>query len=599
MTELLVGAVVDERYAILSQIGEGGMGVVYKAQHRELNRIVALKVLRTTIDQQPENLTRFRNEAQVLSCLKHPNIVSVYSIGLSSDNKPYIAMEILTGRSLAAMIAADGPQPYQKVLPLFSQICDALQHAHEQNIIHRDIKPSNLLLEKNENHQSPKVVDFGIAKVLAGPSDLTKTSMIVGSILYMSPQRCEGRAADARSDIYSLGCTLFETLAGRPPFRADSLVDLAAKHREKKPPAVNEICPDANIPQALQEVIDCCLNKQDSARYASMADLRDDLNRVARGAQPIHIPSPLPDAISHQKSVLNSRVISFLAALFVVLAVSLLSGYFLSLRNDDHPYSQLAQTDLASRANEIITESETLYSQSADYSRTMAVLKQGDELLPYLKSQPYWRALLLRRAGEINLYEADRFEHTDQKLCCQYAQDALPYLEQSITEFDRAYAEQSRNKDRQSSIAAEITAKREQYAYSLLMHAHQHLRQFDQACEAAEGTLRVSLRLQYPVAKSPAAHVRGAVEYLSTDYAQRKKQPERVLKAVLALRDFYRRQGSVDQNFVNQRLRNVIASIAKGNAATAARGKRLLWGQASDGDGLEKMSLEDQSLKDY
>lgn len=587
MTELLAGALIDERYAIVSQLGEGGMSVVYEAQHREMNRTVALKVLKSAIDANPEKMTRFRVEAQVLSCLQHPNIVSVYSIGLFAKNNPYIAMELLTGRSLSGVIAEDGPQPYAKMLPLFSQVCDALEYAHSQGVIHRDIKPSNLIIEESapqNNKPAVKVVDFGIAKVLDNQQDLTKTTAIVGSVLYMSPQRCAGRGADVRSDIYSLGCTLFEALTGRPPFQADLLVDLVTEHQQKKPPGVNEVYPQADIPDSLQKVINCCLSKEDDARYASMADLRDDLQRIAAGEQPVHIPLARGNSLPASGFVMNRRFKMSLIALPVVLLSTLGIAHFLPAAPtsdiSDQPYGQMNESELATRTNAVIGEADALFSEAENYNQSMALLKKEEQLLPYLKSQPYWRAMLLRKPGENDVYEAARLEiNKDQNGRRKRGQEAIPYLEQAIAEFERAYKEQSAKGDSQSQIAAMRTALEEQYACSLLMHAHLHLQQYDQADEAAENILRLAPRLQYPVERNPSIVMVGAVTHLTADYTVRKKRPDLALNAVIAMRDFYRKQGSnVDKHYVDTCLKNYLATIATSDAAVAARGEKLLWG---------------------
>ncbi len=204
------GEVVDNRFEIVSQLGEGGIGIVYQARHRDMDRQVALKLLKATISATPEQQTRFRNEAQVISSLKHPNIVSVYSIGLTTNGAMYIAMELLDGAPLSDLIAKDGALDYRRMIPLFIQACDALENAHKAGIIHRDIKPSNLVITTDESgNECLKVVDFGLAKVLSG-ADITHTTAVVGSAYYMSPGRWESRVFDTQSDIYALGCSLFE-----------------------------------------------------------------------------------------------------------------------------------------------------------------------------------------------------------------------------------------------------------------------------------------------------------------------------------------------------------------------------------------------------
>lgn len=287
--------VIDGRFEVLSQLGEGGMGVVYRALHRGMDREVAIKLLKASYSQTGEHQLRFRKEAQVVSTLNHPNIVSIYSVGITESGAPYIAMELLDGRPLSEMIL-ERVLPWRNAVELFVQACAALEHAHNKGIIHRDIKPSNLVV-LGETSRSPrmKVVDFGVAKVMSEDSE-TRTNVIVGSALYLSPSRCAGGPANPQSDIYSVGCSLFEVLAGRPPLVGEYYLETIAKHRSEIPPAVNEVNPAAQIPDALEKVIACCLTKETENGYQSVSQLRQDLQRVLDDAAPINIPVQQPSA---------------------------------------------------------------------------------------------------------------------------------------------------------------------------------------------------------------------------------------------------------------------------------------------------------------
>ncbi len=266
------------------------MATVYRANQTELDRVVALKVLKTSQFQTPEQQMRFRQEAQLINSLSHPNIVSIYSTGISENGTAYIAMELLEGKALADLVKTEGPLNYRDALPLFIQTCSALEHAHSKGIIHRDIKPSNLVVVGSPDApRQVKVVDFGIAKVLEGDS-LTRTNVIMGSVFYLSPGQCEGRSADTQSDIYALGCSLFETLAGRPPFVADFYLQTLAQHRESDPPRIKDVRPDCDLPASLEAVIDCCLQKSKDRRYKTIEELRTDLQHVLENRQPQNIP---------------------------------------------------------------------------------------------------------------------------------------------------------------------------------------------------------------------------------------------------------------------------------------------------------------------
>lgn len=287
---LAIEPIVDGRFEITGKLGEGGMGVVYEASHREMQRLVALKVLKSDGSISPEQQMRFKQEAQVISKLNHPNIVSVYSVGLTQSGSQYIAMELLPGKSLADWVNERGPLSWRLALPLFVQACSAFEHAHNQGIIHRDIKPSNLIvIGELTAAATVKVVDFGIAKVL-GSDSITHTNVIVGSAFYMSPGQCEGRSPDVQSDIYALGCSLFEVLAGRPPFVADFYLETMVKHRSETPPRVKDVHAEADLPDGLEDVIACCLRKDGQSRYANIAALREDLEHVLGGTAPTNIP---------------------------------------------------------------------------------------------------------------------------------------------------------------------------------------------------------------------------------------------------------------------------------------------------------------------
>jgi serine/threonine protein kinase len=287
------GALIDGRYEVVSELGEGGMGVVYQARQPSMNRNVAIKFLKPTLLENREQVDRFIREAQLVSKLSHANIVNVYSVGTTPGGQPYIAMELLEGNRLSDLIAARGFLPVAEALPLFIQVCNALSHAHEKQIVHRDIKPSNIMITHHDNGEMVvKVVDFGIAKSISdGMPALTQTGLLMGSAFYMSPGQCAGRTSDMRSDVYSLGCTLFETLTGKPPFIGESFYETLNKQLCETPPAVNDVNRQAGISGELQAVLDCMLEKEPANRYQSMELLKSDLERILNGEKPCAIPS--------------------------------------------------------------------------------------------------------------------------------------------------------------------------------------------------------------------------------------------------------------------------------------------------------------------
>ncbi len=303
--------VVDGRFEIKSLLGEGGMGVVYEALHRDMERMVALKVLKS-MAASPEQQARFKQEAQVICKLKHPNIVSIYSVGLSQSGAPYIAMEMLDGKPLAELINECGPLPWRSAVRLFVQACNAIEHAHSKGIIHRDIKPSNLVVigDPASADAQLKVVDFGIAKVL-GSDSITRTNVIVGSAFYLSPGQCEGRAPDVHSDIYAMGCSLFEVLAGKPPFVADFYLETMSKHLREEPPRIKDVNANADFPDDLEQVIACCLRKDSAGRYANTAALREDLEHVLSGTAVQNIPIGTGKELPRGASVHHAQRVSW------------------------------------------------------------------------------------------------------------------------------------------------------------------------------------------------------------------------------------------------------------------------------------------------
>ncbi len=300
----LVGKIVAGHFQILSKIGEGGMSVVYKARHMLMNKEVALKMLHPHMIGREQSRERFRQEAQAVSQIDHPNVVRIFDFGISEDNRPYIVMDFLDGVSLGDMIKASGPLELGRAIKLFIQICDALSYAHNKGVIHRDLKPSNIIILKNDGKGSPanrenkdtdeefqeqfeadaeqaKIVDFGIAKLMphegTDAAALTQTGDVFGSPLYMSPEQCKGERLDGRSDIYSMGCLMYETLTGKPPINGANMLEILYRHMNEMPVSMKLVCPENKVPQALEAIIFKALAKDPSDRQASMRLLKSEL----------------------------------------------------------------------------------------------------------------------------------------------------------------------------------------------------------------------------------------------------------------------------------------------------------------------------------
>lgn len=262
--------ILDNRYEILEQVGGGGMALVYRARDIYLNRIVAIKILREQLTSDEEFVSRFRREAQAVASLSHTNIVSIYDVGHSGQTY-YLVMEMVEGRNLKELIKENGPFPIDKAIAIAKQICDALEHAHEHQIIHRDIKPHNIIITKDG---VVKVTDFGIARAVS-TATVTHSGNIMGSVHYFSPEQARGEIADEKSDIYSLGVVIYEMLTGELPFVGESPISVALKKIQNDPLSPRRI--NSQIGEALEKVILIAMDKDPKKRFKSADDLRANL----------------------------------------------------------------------------------------------------------------------------------------------------------------------------------------------------------------------------------------------------------------------------------------------------------------------------------
>lgn len=279
-----VGDRFADRYEILAVLGKGGMSTVYKADDTKLNRIVAVKVVHPHLMEEEDTLKRFEREAKSVGGLQHDHIVEIYTSDITDGGYPYLIMQYLDGQALSSIIKAQGRVPYQRAVPIFMQIADALAHAHAKGVIHRDLKPSNVLLSTADNTDSVGVVDFGLAKFMphskSSEASITATGQVFGSPPYMSPEQCVGKKIDERSDIYSLGCLMYETITGETPFTADTPVATVMKQIGEIPQPPSKVVPAAHIPPLLEALILKSLEKDPKARQQSMDELLSELKTL-------------------------------------------------------------------------------------------------------------------------------------------------------------------------------------------------------------------------------------------------------------------------------------------------------------------------------
>ncbi|HYH27307.1 MAG TPA: Stk1 family PASTA domain-containing Ser/Thr kinase [Actinomycetota bacterium] len=264
------------RYEIGAAVGQGGMAKVFRATDDVLGRTVAVKVLAPEFARDEQFVERFRREAQAAAALNHPNIVSVFDTG-SENGVHYIVMEYLEGRTLRDVLRDEGPLHPDRAAEVAESIAKALGSAHQQNLVHRDVKPGNIMLTPSGD---VKVMDFGIARATTGEA-LTQTATVLGTASYFSPEQAKGEPVDQRSDIYSVGCVLYELVTGRAPFTGDSPVAIVYKHVREEPVLPSAINPD--VPAALEAVIMKALAKNPANRYQSASEMAADLARVRQG----------------------------------------------------------------------------------------------------------------------------------------------------------------------------------------------------------------------------------------------------------------------------------------------------------------------------
>jgi eukaryotic-like serine/threonine-protein kinase len=282
------------RYEVGRLLGAGGMAEVFEGRDRLLARRVAIKVLQAQFARDPSFLIRFKREAQAAASLSHPNIVAVYDTG-TEDGTHFIVMEYVEGRTLKDVIRAEGPLYPQRAAEICSDVCAALVAAHARGLIHRDIKPGNVMLTPDGK---VKVMDFGIARATTSET-ITQTAAVVGTAQYISPEQAQGQTVDYRSDLYSLGCCLYEMLTGTVPFTGATPVAIAYRHVREDPTPPRQLNQD--VPPPLEAICMKAMAKLPDNRYQTAAEFQDDLERF-RSGQPV-LATPLLDAAATTQAI--------------------------------------------------------------------------------------------------------------------------------------------------------------------------------------------------------------------------------------------------------------------------------------------------------
>ncbi len=321
-TELTVGQ-LSNTYNFIGQIGAGGMGVIYKAHHAMLNKDVAIKILHLVNEL---NVQRFQREAQAAYNLHHENVVAVHEFGVTEQGQPYMVMEFIDGKTLSDLIEERGALPIELCINIFKQVCNGISHAHSRGVLHRDLKPSNVMLTDPESW-SPhvRIVDFGIAKVLdtneLGSGKLTRTGDFMGSPLYMSPEQCLGKNVDLRSDIYSIGCIMFEALTGSPPLQGETSMETMLMQMNDKAPSLKEGSGGKTFPAWIERLVARALAKDPEERFRTVDELKKALEE--RVVADVKVPGQKDSGFTALKS-LRIPIISAVALSVVAGLSSLL-----------------------------------------------------------------------------------------------------------------------------------------------------------------------------------------------------------------------------------------------------------------------------------
>ena len=371
----LIGKVLGGRYRIDSVLGKGGMGTVYQAEQTLLQRQVAVKVSHGAVAADENARKRFANEGKATSSLAHPNLVTVHDYGYAEDGRPFIVMECFEGTNLDDIIHRDGKLASERFFSIFKQVCLGLSHAHKKGLAHRDLKPSNIIVTSDGGNENVKLVDFGIAKWFNSLEEqaLTKTGEVYGTPAYMSPEQCLGNVLDSRSDIYSLGCVMFEALCGKPPFSGENAIEVAFHHINDRPPHLDECLLAPIVAARVDAIVAKCLAKGAGDRYQTVDELYADLTAAQDS--------------SVEKARLSKRPrLAYVISLFVVVAL-IGAGLFVFMQRDQH--SPL----YSSSAVPVPTEDERYHRLLNDADQYLRGAKPNGELaarmfeqiLPYAK----------------------------------------------------------------------------------------------------------------------------------------------------------------------------------------------------------------------
>lgn len=330
MHALSNGTIVDGRYELLGKLGEGGFGSVYKARHKQFDRIVALKILNPDLLLESDGLARFEREAKAMAALKHKNIISLYAYG-TYNQAPYMVLEYVEGRSLDTLLMGGKQLPLPQAASILAQVCDGMECAHANGIVHRDLKPSNIMIVRGPDGKDlVKLIDFGLARLLPGygvsAQKLTEAGCALGTCAYMAPEQCTGEEVDNLADIYAAGCIFYHCLEGRRPYDGDDNIAVMFQQLNSPPPKTSW--------PAAQPVIDRAMSKEKKSRYPSAAEMRADLQLLAASSTGL---ATMQRTSRSRPSFQISKPVLF--GTLAVIAVSLMVAWYAAVsqqKNTEH-----------------------------------------------------------------------------------------------------------------------------------------------------------------------------------------------------------------------------------------------------------------------
>lgn len=396
------GTIINDHYRIIRPLGAGGMGNVYQVEDQKTKLVFALKIISSSLAQKRPLAKRFEQEARAAGRLTHPNIAAVYDVGEAEDNSPFLIMDYVEGPSLEQKLKKEGYLEVPHAVNISIQVAEALAYAHKQGVVHRDIKPSNILLQGDE-HDRVKLVDFGIAKVNeqkgVDATKLTQTGELFGSPLYMSPEQCRGDDVDARSDIYSLGCVMYESLTGRPPFQGENPVRVILKHLSEEAKPLPKV---VGASAGLKQIVARCLAKNVKERYASADELLVDLHKIRDGKRLVFFHRR-----NNKKFVRYAAVLAALGTLF--LGAQWFQSYATMNSNNDvsneKRLDSQSVSDIQATGWDLLDIRGQNYLNSGEYAKAR---KEFDEASHFPDASEKQKLLSLKKLAILHHITGDR-----------------------------------------------------------------------------------------------------------------------------------------------------------------------------------------------